>query len=91
MQQPDNAIDVDLDFELPLSRAEHRMAEAKDMLTIFGIPWRMSGKSWLRITMPPGSLDLYLCPGSGSLRWQGGVIFSSQGLPLALKLAQAHR
>jgi hypothetical protein len=26
--------DIDLDFELPLSRAAHRMAEAKDMLTI---------------------------------------------------------
>jgi hypothetical protein len=28
--------------------------------------------------------------GSGSLRWEGDVIFSSQGLPLALKLAQAY-
>jgi hypothetical protein len=62
MQQPDNAIDVDLDFELPLSRAEHRMAEAKDMLTIFGIPWRMSGKSWLRITSRPVRLTSIYAP-----------------------------
>jgi hypothetical protein len=43
----------------------------------------------LKIGLTPDA-TLFLCPGTGSLRFGGGKIFSSKALPLALKIVRAY-
>jgi hypothetical protein len=72
-------------FALPERRA---MRDAKSAIVarrVVSQPRYTQRGPWLRIRMPRGD-DLWLCPATGSLRWHGGSIFSSQGLPRALEL-----
>jgi hypothetical protein len=69
-------------FIIPERRA---MKDAKAAIIARHGHYDQSGP-WLKIGMPYGAA-LWLCPASGSLRWDGGIeIFSSQGLPRALEL-----
>jgi hypothetical protein len=77
-------------FALPERRA---MKDAKAAIVarrVVSQPTYTQSGPWLKIHMPRGS-DLFLCPATGSLRWHGGAIFSSQGLPRALQLMDEYR
>jgi hypothetical protein len=78
--------EIDLSFELP---ERGSMAEAKAALDELGCQWTQTG-AWLRVHLPR-SQDLFICPGSGSLRFEGGQIFSSKGLKEALKIIEVYR
>jgi hypothetical protein len=78
--------EIDLTFEPP---ERGPMANAKARLDELGIRWTQTG-AWLRVHLPR-SMDLYLCPGSGSLRFEGGSTFSSKGLDEALRIIEIYR
>ena len=74
-----------IDFDTAWRPSERRpMREAKQNLDKLGVTWTQSG-AWLKIRLTSHAA-LYFAPGTGSLRFEKGRIFSSQGLPLALKI-----
>ena len=83
-----NIGDVDFDTRATWERAS--MTRAKQVLNGAGITCERRGRAWLRIRITEHT-HLYFCPGTGSLRFSKGRIFSSRGLGLALRIIQAYR
>jgi hypothetical protein len=78
----------EIDFDCGIAWEPAAMREAKRRLTEIGASWTQRG-AWLRIRLTPHAA-LYLCPGSGSIRFEKGQIFSSRGWPLAEKIVRAY-
>jgi hypothetical protein len=81
----------DTDFDCGATTWERAaMTRAKRALIGVGVTFRPVGRDWLRIDLGIAG-GLFLAPNTGSLRFQGGKVFSSRGLPLALKIWAAYR
>lgn len=71
-------------------RGVSRSARAKQALNKLGASWKPVGRAWLEIRLTPCAA-LFYAPGTGSLRFEKGTIFSSRGLPLALEIVKAYQ
>jgi hypothetical protein len=72
----------DIDFDCAVVWERSKMKAAKMALDGLGAAWSQSGRGWLRIRLTPDA-ELFYAPGTGSLRFSKGRIFSSvsAGLP----------
>jgi hypothetical protein len=80
----------DIDFDTSITWERSNMHRAIQVLNGAGITYERRGRAWLRIKLCEHAA-LYFAPGSGSLRFEKGKIFSSKGLPLELKIIEAYR
>jgi hypothetical protein len=80
----------DVDFDTSADWERSKMTTAKQILNAAGIDYERRGRAWLRIKLCEHAA-LYFCPGTGSLRFEKGKIFSSKGLPLVLKIIEAYQ
>lgn len=78
-----------IDFDTAATWERSSMTRAKQFLNGAGIAYERRGRAWLRIRITKHT-HLYFAPGTGSLRFSKGRIFSSRGLPLALKIVKAY-
>jgi hypothetical protein len=72
--------EIDLDFVVPEKIA---MVTARKQLSALSIPFEQRGQK-LRVRLDCTYLDW--TPGTGSLRFRGGTIFSSQGFSMLLRV-----
>jgi hypothetical protein len=74
------ADEIDFDFERPEKFA---MTEAKKQLKALAIPFTQRGQ---KIRVKLDQTFIYWTPTTGSLRFKGGTIFSSQGWSMLVKV-----
>jgi hypothetical protein len=79
-----------IDFDTSITWERSKMKAAKMALDQLGATWKQSGRGWLKIQITPHAA-LYFAPGTGSLRFEKGKIFSSRGLPFMLEIVAAYR
>jgi hypothetical protein len=80
----------DIDFDTAATWERSSMRRAKQVLNGAGIAYERRGRGWLRIKLCEHAA-LYFAPGTGSLRFEKGKIFSSRGMALMLAIVRSYQ